>query len=194
MSQTPSEYPLQWPGGVGRTERRGPAKFSSTLAQARSNVYKSLQLFGADTNQRIGEDQIVISSNFAGLSGKAPSDPGVAVWFLWEGEWRVIPADRYTKPEWNLQAIHHIIEAERTKMRHGGLQIVRSTLQAYKALAAPGQRHWRDVLGLRGQVNVDAIKARKRELAAKHHPDRGGDAMTLAEINAAADRALKEIQ
>ncbi|QYJ00792.1 J domain-containing protein [Thalassovita mediterranea] len=191
MTQRPTEYPVAWPGGIERTQRRTTAQFRSTLASARTNVLDSLRKFGDDTGHKVSD--VILSSNVTGLSGKMPEDPGVAVWFVWEGEYRAIAVDRYTKVEWNLQAIHHVIEAERTKMRHGGLSIVRSTLQAYLALAAPGARHWRDVLGLSDGATADDVKNKRRELAAKHHPDRGGSPEQFAEINAAADRALKEL-
>lgn len=188
----PTEYPLTWPSGIPRTQRPGPSQFKTGLGQARQNVFDSLRRFGEDSNQKITE--IVISSDVVGLSGRAPADVGVAVWFIWESEFRCIAVDRYSKVEWNLQAIHHVIEAERTKLRHGGLNIVRATFRAYVALAAPGRRSWRDILGLNGQVLPADIDKRWRELAAKHHPDKkGGSAEMMAEINAARDQALAEV-
>lgn len=189
--KTPSEYPLSWPPGIQRNSKRGSAQFRSTLSSARQNVFDSLRRFGVDSGKRVGE--VIISSNVAGLSGKDPADPGVAVWFMWDGEFRCIAVDRYTKVEWNLQAIHHVIEAERTKLRHGGLHIVQATFRAYMALTGPMNRGWRDVLGINGQPTLASIKARHRELVAKHHPDKGGTEAQMAEINAARDAALKEL-
>jgi hypothetical protein len=42
-----------------------------------------------------------------------------------------------------------------------------------------------EVFGLEPGASWDAIKARHRALVFEHHPDRGGDAARLAEINAA---------
>ena len=187
----PAEYPLAWPPGILRAERRTTAAFRSTLATARGNVFDSLRKFGDDSGKKVSD--VILSSNVTGLSGKPPADPGVAAWFMWDGEYRCIAVDRYEKVEWNLQAIHHVIEAERTKLRHGGLNIVRSTFRAYMALAAPDARSWRDVLGISGAADADAIEKAWRALARKHHPDRGGDADRMAEINAARDQALKEV-
>jgi hypothetical protein len=39
-------------------------------------------------------------------------------------------------------------------------------------------------------ITEDAIKARKRELALKYHPDKGGSATDMAAINDAADTLL----
>ncbi len=187
----PTEYPLCWPPGIGRTERPSTAAFKTALSGARENVYNSLKLFGSDTGKAVSD--VILSSNVTGIAGKAPADPGVAVWFMWEGEYRCIAVDRYSKVEWNLQAIHHVIEAERTKMRHGGLNIVRATFRAYMALAAPGKPSWRTVLGVSGKSTPDTVQARWKELAARHHPDKGGDPAKMAEINAARDEALKEL-
>jgi hypothetical protein len=43
------------------------------------------------------------------------------------------------------------------------------------------------VLGIAGAYSLDDIRAAKRRMALKHHPDRGGDPETMARINAAAD-------
>lgn len=193
MNKPPKEYPLDWPSGIERNESRGTAQFRTSLAGARKNVHDSLRLFGTDSRRKVGE--VIISSNVAGLSGKEPADPGVAVWFAWDGEFRCIAVDRYTKVEWNLQAIHHVIEAERVKLRHGGLSIVRATFRAYMALAAPGPRPWRETLGFdpSDQVTAAQVKLRWRELSARHHPDKGGNPDQMSEINAAKDQALKEL-
>lgn len=187
----PAEYPLAWPPGIDRNARPGSAQFKTTLSGARKNVYESLRLFGADSGRKVGE--VIISSNVAGLSGVEPKDIGVAVWFMWDGEFRCIAVDRYSKVEWNLQAIHHVIEAERTKLRHGGLHIVQATFRAYLALSGPSNRNWRDVLGITGTPDRATIKARHRALVAAHHPDKGGSEDQMAEINAARDAALREV-
>jgi hypothetical protein len=62
----------------------------------------------------------------ASLGASRPSDPGVAVWFTWDGLGVCIAVDRYQTVEANLQAIHHIIEARRTELRHGTLALVRA--------------------------------------------------------------------
>ena len=47
------------------------------------------------------------------------------------------------------------------------------------------------LLGLPPEADKAAVKARRRELAMKHHPDRGGDGKKLARVNAAADLLLE---
>lgn len=49
--------------------------------------------------------------------------------------------------------------------------------------------HARKILGFKPTqpLTLDAIKARRRELAMKHHPDRGGSLAKMQQINDAAD-------
>jgi hypothetical protein len=141
-------YPLSWPDGLPRTERKVTSQFRTTLAAALNNVRKSLEAFGKDSGKAVTE--ISITSNVT-LGETRPSDTGVAVWFTWDGQQRCIAVDRYPKPEDNLQAIHHVLEARRTEMRHGGLHVVRQTFKGFTALPAPpGRKSWRDVLGITG--------------------------------------------
>jgi hypothetical protein len=176
-------YPLSWPESLPRTERKASSQFRSTLSAALKNVKTSLELFAKDSGKSV--TNIVLSSNVGGLDVGQPTDSGVAAWFEWDGQQRCIAVDRYPKVEDNLQAIHHIIEARRTEMRHGGLHIVRQTFQGFTALPAPpGRKSWRKVLKFQpGQVVTPADVDRSyRDLAAKAHPDVGGsqDAMARA--------------
>jgi hypothetical protein len=54
-------------------------------------------------------------------------------------------------------------------------------------LAGEGREDALQLLGLAEPVDRKAIEKRYRELAAKHHPDRGGDAQKQAEINRAVE-------
>jgi len=187
-------YPLSWPEGFPRTKAREKGQFRSTLSSALGNVTKSLQDFGRDSGKPVAN--IILSSNVS-LGVTRPDDPGVAAWFLWDGEQRCIPVDRYATPEANLQAIHHVLEARRVELRHGTLALVRASFKGFSlALPAPGKRSWREVLGfnLGGRpINAEMVETVYRGLAKERHPDRGGTAEAMAELNAARDAALKEI-
>ncbi|WP_343715309.1 J domain-containing protein [Inquilinus sp.] len=184
-------YPLTWPESFPRSTRRETGAFKTSLAKALENVQTSLRLFGRDSGKAVSA--VVLSSNVT-LGAARPADPGVAVWFSWDGMQVCIPVDRYATVEANLQAIHHILEARRTELRHGTLALVRATFQGFRALPAPGRRTWREVLVLDGPLfNRDQIERRFRELAKQRHPDAGGSAEAMAELNRARDEALKEI-
>lgn len=177
-------YPLVWPDGLPRTERKVASQFRTSLAGAIKNVQKSLTAFGGDTGRAVSN--IAVTSNVGGIAFETPKDTGVAIWFDWEGAQRCIAVDRYPKVEDNLQAIHHILEARRTEMRHGGLHIVRQTFKGFMALPAPeGAKPWREVLGLSGPVTAKDIDQAYRAKAAAAHPDKGGSADAMLLLNRA---------
>jgi hypothetical protein len=188
-------YPLAWPETMPRwRSARQPGAFKTSLAGAMGNVSDSLRKFGSDSGKAVSE--VVISSNVT-LGRNNPEDPGVAIWFKWDGLSVCIPVDRYSKVEANLQAIHHIIEARRTELRHGTLALVRATFTGFMALPAPGgKKTWRQVLDLptdwRGSKSE--VEVRYRELANTKHPDKPtGSNEAMSELNAARTAALKEI-
>lgn len=186
-------YPLTWPDTMPRTATKVASKFQTGLSAALKNVRGSLERFAGDSGKKVAN--LVISSNVT-LGVERPSDSGVAVWFVWDGMQVCIAVDRYPKVEDNLQAIHHIVEARRTEMRHGGLHIVRATFRGFTALPAPTKKSWREVLSLVGELKptADQIEHHYRIKAKAAHPDAAGgshDAMT--ELNKAKEMALKEI-
>lgn len=167
-----SAYPLSWPHGFPRAKGREPGQFKTSLVGALKNVEDSLRRFAADSGKKI--EGLVISSNVT-LGAQNPQDTGVAVWFSWDGLQVCIPVDRYTRVEANLQAIHHIIEARRTELRHGTLALVRATFTGFKALPSPQGNDWRSVLKLEaGERNRDVVKTAYMRLRAATHPDRTG--------------------
>ena len=135
-------YPLTWPSIMPRVTKRESGAFRTSLTAALKNVETSLLRFALDSGKKL--DGVVISSNVT-LGAQKPDDPGIAVWFTWDGMQVCIAVDRYSKVESNLQAVHHILEARRTELRHGTLALVRATFQGFRALPAPsgstGARH-----------------------------------------------------
>lgn len=183
------EYPLTWPDALPRTGRRASSQFRTSVQAALNNVRKSLESFARDSDKPV--TGIVLSSNVGGLSFNGPDDPGVAAWFEWDGEQRCIAVDRYPKPEDNLQAIHHILEARRTEMRHGGLHIVRQTFKGFTALPAPDS--WWKVLGVAQTATPAAIDTAYRILARDAHPDKnGGIDGGMARLTAARDEGKRQ--
>ena len=192
-------YPLTWPDNIPRSKDREKGRFSTSLAGALKNVETSIAAFGRDSGK--GVTGIVLSSNVT-LGQARPADPGVAAWFSWDGMQVCIPVDRYSSVEANLQAIHHIIEARRTELRHGTLALVRATFTGFIALPPTGgKRDWRDVLGLRARgypspplvVTAEKVNEAYKRLAKTRHPDNGGSDDAMAELNLAREEALREV-
>jgi len=191
-------YPLAWPEKIARSRATETGRFRQTLAGASKNVKDSLRLFSQDSGKKIETNSIVVSSN-AHLTNMRPTDAGVSVWFVWDGMQICIPVDRYSTVEANLQAIHLIIEARRTELRHGTLALVRASFAGWQmALPAPGsvKRSWREVLGYSATAALSetAIKSAYKTAAKKTHPDQGGSHDAMAEVNRAHDEAMKELR
>ena len=123
-------FPLCWPQGIPRTTRLQTSQFRTPLGGAIKNVEKSLSMFGSDSDKPVSA--VVVTSNVNGLTTRAPDDVGVAIWFDWAGGRRCIAVDRYKKVADNLQAIHHVIEADRVKLRHAGIEMVKASYRAYR--------------------------------------------------------------
>lgn len=185
-------FPLSWPAGFRRTppDRRENGQFRTSYDQAIKNVQGSLRGFAKDSGKAINDP--VMSSNLDFMGQMKDRDPGIAVWFTWDGIQVCIPVDRYASAAANLQAIHHILEARRVELRHGTLALVRASFEGFRALPAP-KSPW-DVLGLKPGSSKDAIETQYRTKAKTAHPDvAGGSAAAMTELNAARDQALKEI-
>jgi hypothetical protein len=192
-----SVFPLSWPHGIPRTEanRKAAGSFKTTLNAALGNVTNSLRRFGESTGKKV--ENVVISTNYA-LGQTNPTDPGVAVWFLWDSRERCIAVDRYPKIEHNLQAIHHVLEARITEARHGGLRIVQQTFTGFIALPSPtmiGEKTCWEILGIQPGAPRETIEEAHKKLARTLHPDRqGGSEAAMSDLNAARDIALGQIQ
>lgn len=183
-------YPLQWPDHIERSTKREAGQFRTTLAGALDNVETSLKAFSRDSGKAVSG--IVLSSNVT-LGVAKPADPGVAVWFTWDGVQVCIPVDRYLTPAANLQAIHHVLEARRVEMRHGTLALVRASMRGFQALPAPGSTPWWLVLEVKADATAAEIEAAYKRLARDRHPDRpGGSHDLMSNLNRAREQGMKE--
>lgn len=167
-------YPLAWPQGFPRIKGRIKSQLRSTLPGAIANLQTEMRLFGKDSGKPV--EAVLVSSNVT-LMDSRPNDPGVACYFIWEGVQCCIAVDRYLKVEENLQAIARIIEAERTKLRHGGLNVVRAAFRGYASLPPPinaaGQlpSPWWAVLGVKESATLAEARAAYLKAVKTEHPD-----------------------
>jgi hypothetical protein len=191
-------YPLQWPAGRKRTQRyeREQARFDVSFARARDNILDEVRLLAG--GRWAADPMTVISSNVAlrrdGLplaNQRNPEDPGVSVFFLYKKRQMCFSCDRWLKVEHNMQAIAKTIEALRGVARWGTGDMLEAAFTGFAALPAPGAaREWWEVLGVPRNAAREDIRQAYRRLASANHPDRGGDAATMAAINAAHDAGL----
>jgi hypothetical protein len=195
-------YPLEWPIGKPRTLVRKSSAFRAlTFGRARDDVFSELRRFNAadvvlSTNVPLRHDGIPYSN------WRQPEDPGVAVYFSLRaaGEplgtsrrYYAIACDHYRKIEENLRAIAATIEAMRTIHRHGATQLLEQAMSGFAAIPPSADpSSWWAVLGFNSRPPLDAAEQRYRELVKRHHPDVGGSAPRMAEINMAIEVARAE--
>lgn len=198
MTQTPEAFPLHWPEGYPRTpaNRREPGRFQVTPHWATTCLMEQLRLLGA--RYTVLSTDIPRRRDGLPYAGKEnPEDPGVAVYFEYDGEQYVFACDRYDRTHKNMRAVGLTVAALRTIERHGGLEMMRRSFRGFQALPAPDGPPpdvpaWAVTLGFgSGDLPLKEYEERYRALARKHHPDFGesGDADKMAEINAAIAEA-----
>jgi hypothetical protein len=204
-------YPLQWPEGWPRTpahrrvdsrNRWGRGEKNKrrpwTFGEARDELYAELE--------RAGAKGTIVSTNFrltqSGMPSKSfgvPDDQGVAIYFSMNGKPMVMAQDGHTRAEENLRSLALVLKYLRGVEDLGGGVMMERAFTGFAALPAPGQqskRSWRQVLGVGhdGPVTAAGIYAYYRDAARKAHPDMGGSADAMAEVNAARDEALSSLK
>jgi hypothetical protein len=206
---TITAYPLQWPTGWPRSvpaqmkrgkfgvrSYRSGSSYKSlndiTVSEATRRILSELGSMGVDSQDIVISTNIKLRLDGLPRSGeKEPDDSGAAVyWVTASGDHRVMAIDRYYTVADNLAAIAATLDAMRAIERHGGAQILDRAFTGFTALPAPGaSKSWRDILDVPEYGDRESQLARARlhyrAQASANHPDRGGSADRMAEINRA---------
>jgi len=121
------------------------------------------------------------------------SDPGVAIyWDAKDGTPKNMACDHWITVRENVRAIGLTIEGLRLIERCGASQLFERAFTGFARLPSGSERKpWWLVLGVGHEATESAIRESYRKLALAHHPDRGGDAARMAEINHAYQEALE---
>lgn len=176
-------YPLAWPPTWPRTEKRQWAPFRVSQEEAQKGLFDELRRLGAGT--------VVLSTNIPLRRDGKPyanyriDDPGVAVYFHFQGEQRVIPCDRWETVGDNIRAIAKTIEALRGIDRWGTGKILDAAFAGFAALPAGGTASIDpfSYFGLEaGTTDLGALTRAYKRKAAVTHPDAGGSGSTAAFI------------
>lgn len=197
-------YPLFWPVGRPRTPRgkQERARFNAGHASRRLTVRIAIDRVLLELGRLGCGDYSVVASTNIPTKGNGlpysdmpePEDRGVAVYFRIKDEPHCLSCDRWDRVADNLAAIAAHVEAVRGQLRWGVADL-RQVFAGFKALPAAGaKRPWWEVLAYKERpTNVAQVLAQHRRLAIKHHPDVGGTVSQMAEINAARDEGLAEL-
>jgi len=192
-------YPLDWPQGYARSEYRpGRPLFKAvTLSRAVYMIEEEVRKLTGSSRD------VVISSNGPLKNDGYPRadymrstiiDPGVAVYFKHGDDDVVLCCDKWIKIEDNLKAIAVTIEDMRRIERNGVSDFIKRSFTGFKQLPA-GPTWWSLLLWTAEPdptpSNWSVTQGAYRTQAATHHPDRGGDAHKMAEINYAYEEAKK---
>lgn len=183
-------FPLAWPAGWPRSKRKARSAFGVSFADGRDNLMRELRLMGASypvlsSNVPLRRDGLPYAAT------REPDDPGVAVYFMWQGKQMTFACDRWDRVKDNVRAIGKTIEALRGIERWGASDMMQRAFSAFEALPAPDP--WWKMLGLNGPTrSKQEINEAYRKASGDAHPDRpGGSHDRMAQVNAARDEALK---
>ncbi len=189
---TITRYPLCWPNNVARTapQRRTYPQFNT--GSISSAVQKAISEINRLNGRRWDYDDqsVILSSNLrlkknewpVGDQGQ-PVDTGIAIYFTLRfartGKWHerpcVLTCDKWSKVQWNIDAIARDIEAQRARQRYGCTS-VEQAFAGYVAIPEKcGGSPWWIVLDVPSTAGVKAITDAFREKAMDAHPDKGGD-------------------
>lgn len=127
-----------------------------------------------------------------------PEDPGIAVYFKYDGRDLSFACDSYTTTRGNLRALALTIEAIRGIARWGASDLMDRAFRGFAALPVQATSPWRETLGFKKDELVTPEKIDERfkylVLTKKHHPDLGGNEETFRQIVEARSIARREVQ
>lgn len=181
-------YPLHWPDDRPRTKHPKRSRFEVTLAQARDELLREIELMGGQYPV-ISSDMPFRRDGLPYSKMPEPKDSGVAVYFQHKGQSKAFTCDRWDRVKDNIRAIQKTLEALRGIERWGVTEAMERAFAGFDALPPP--KSWRDFFG--DVRTPDDLKRRYREQAKKMHPDSGGSEAAMAELNAHYQEAVKAL-
>ena len=190
----PSPHLLDWPATQPRTKtpRRAAFRHNGVALPVDVAIARLEGELG-----RLGAHSVVLTSDWPrGLNGNlltgrdTRGDPAVAVHFVAFDKATVLACDRFDRLADNIAALAAHIESLRAIDRYG-VGTIEQAFAGYVALPAPEQ--WWQVLGCKPDTPLATVEQVHRELAKRHHPDRGGSDAMMARLNAALDQARNQL-
>lgn len=188
--------PLNWPAGWPRTGAPTWPTFKASTQTIMNELEKVLDALDCKSPVITTNQPLRLDGGLRTAQGTTPTDAGVALYFIRNGEELCIPCDKFTTVYANLRAIGLTLEYIRRMEKYGTSEMVNATFRGFKALPeaiimGPGQaRAWYEVLGVDQNADAAVITAAYRALVRKYHPDNQdtGDEHKFAQVQ----KAFKE--
>lgn len=191
--QQVTAYPLMWPPEQARTPS------SKRLAKRwRYNFTTAAQDLADECRMSSIHDFVLSCGRQPGTASWM--DVGAVLWFMQRiGDAYAVSymaCDRFRDGTENVKAIAMTLQRLRQINDYGCYSVERAMRgAAYDALPPPQtakpKRPWWDVLGVTATTPRVVIDAAYKALAKTMHPDKGGSAEEMAELNAAYSEATK---
>lgn len=167
-------YPLDWPHTYERRKEQRRSQFSQTFASARQHLEYELNELDA-SNIIISMNCELSPTGALKATTRQPDDTAVAVFFVVNGEEKVLACDKWDLVEDNLRAIGLSLEQMRAIDRYGVSEILDRMFHGLNLDALPEHasngRDWWTVLGVRKNASKDEIAKAIRRLKIECHPD-----------------------
>ncbi|MEO5681435.1 MAG: hypothetical protein ABIQ88_02275 [Chitinophagaceae bacterium] len=193
-------FPLQWPSGYQRTIERKQSSFRLTAAQALADLQAELKLLADDVKSIVVSSNVPVKKNgdmYSDIANDDLSDPGVAVYFMYNGSQVVLCADAWVTPAENVRAIGLAINALRGLGRWKVSDMLNRAFTGFKALPESITKPWWQVLQLSeaGRNNRATIELSYKTLAKSKHPDMPfGSHTDFTELQAAYTEGMKQFK
>lgn len=190
-------YPLTWPDSWRRTpgyRRTAHNAFKGSIAKYRDQLFREIEMLGG-TKPILSSNLILRNDGLPYSAQREPEDPGVAVYFKYQGKDMCFAADQFKYARQNVHAINLTIRAIRAIERYGASDMMERAFRGFTALAENAGEPWRTVLGFTATeaVSADRIDEVFRKLAFTEHQDHGGTAERFQRIMNARNDARRAI-
>lgn len=189
-------YPLHWPAGYKRADFQSYSRFRTTAAAALQNLLKELRLLTGDNKNVVISSNVPLKKNgemYADVASDTLDDPGVAVYFMYDGQQVVLCCDAWKTPAENVHAIGNAVNAIRGIGRWEVSDFIKRSFTGFKAIPETITRPWWVVLEIPETASQEEKKAAYYRLAAIRHPDKAtGSHDAFTELIRSYQEARKE--
>ncbi len=189
-------FPLHWPQGYARAEKRLDSQFKMTPDKARKELVREIELLSGDKNPVVSSNVNIRKDGnmYADMASDKIKDPGVAVYFNYNDRQVSLACDAWLTPAENIRALGLTVGAMRGMERWGCSEILNRSFTGFTALPASNlinQKSIWEILGFKSIPSEQAVHDHYKMLAKERHPDKPtGSVALFQELNDAYQLAL----